>query len=182
MFEMMVLENFEQRCAVLSEQVSSRRAEMTGKLHKMGYGGSLVPVSPNSLECAVPCLIVSCLQQLRTHVFTISSFFHTGVDDAPQDDQSIPEDIRTWLSKYKDHMDLKGRIEKLRADFIDQESADPPLHGRQKPHVDLKELVKGLAAELTNEPLASALLPAKLVDLPHATCHMTTVRSRRGIG
>ncbi len=108
--------------------------------------------------------------------------FHTGVDEAPQDDQSIPEDIRMWLLKYKEHMDLKGRIEKLRADFIDQESADPPLHGRQKAPVDLKELVKGLAAELTNEPLASAPLLEKLDNLPHARYHITTLRSRRGIG
>ena len=78
-------------------------------------------------------------------------------------------------------MDLKGRVKKLRADFVDQESADSPLHGTQKPHVDLKELVKGLAAELTNEPLANAPLIEKLQIMPHASDHKTTLRSRRGI-
>ncbi len=96
----------------------------------------------------------------------------------------MPEEVRTWVMEYKKHMHLKGRIQKLRADFTDQESADPPLHWKfkGKPQVDLEEVVKNLAAELTNEPLANAVFPEKLEDLPHATKHMTTLRSRRGIG
>ena len=93
MLEMLLLANFEQRCAALSEHVSSRRAEITGKLHKMGYGGSLVPFSLYSLECAVSCLNVGCLQQLRTHVSTILSIFIQAL-------MKHPRMTRAYLKTY----------------------------------------------------------------------------------
>ena len=182
MLEMMALEALEGKCATLSERIFSKRTEMVGKLHKMGLGESTI--------LRLPCLLV-CIAECWTEAFRKASVnlpyygmpsLHAGPDDTPPDDQSMPKEVHMWLVDYREHMHLQKRLERLRADFIDQPHPDLP-HWRveHKQHLDLKEQVKRLAAEVTNQLQVDAPLPERLQGLPHAADRKMTVRNRRGV-
>ncbi len=109
--------------------------------------------------------------------------FHTGLEDAPLEDQSFPQSVREWLVDHKEHVELKGRIERMRADLTDQPQEDLPLHGlfEQKEYMNIRELIKALTAELTKPPRRDALVPERPHHVSHTTDGNTCLRKRRGI-